>query len=104
MYFYNRQLSLSEIQQQYNFLAPRFVEPTPTPTATSTPTVTPTITQTSTQTPTTTLTATPTQTPTPTSTTTPTPTVTPSEPFFLLFESGDIATAENNNNIEIDIL
>lgn len=25
MYFYNRQLSLSEIQQQYNFLSPRFV-------------------------------------------------------------------------------
>lgn len=25
MYFYNRQLSLSEIQQQYDFLAPRFV-------------------------------------------------------------------------------
>ncbi len=40
MYFYNRQLSLSEIQQQYNFLAPRFVEPTPTPTATNTPTPT----------------------------------------------------------------
>jgi hypothetical protein len=40
MYFYNRQLSLSEITQQYNFLAPRFVEVTPTPT--STPTVTPT--------------------------------------------------------------
>ena len=40
MYFYNRQLSLSEITQQYNFLAPRFVEPTPTPTAT--PTLTPT--------------------------------------------------------------
>ena len=54
MYFYNRQLSLSEIQQQYNFLSPRFVEPTPTPTSTSTPTVTPTntITPTNTQTPT----------------------------------------------------
>jgi hypothetical protein len=26
MYLYNRQLSLSEITQQYNFLAPRFVE------------------------------------------------------------------------------
>jgi hypothetical protein len=78
MYLYNRQLSLSEITQQYNFLAPRFVEPTPTPTATSTPTETPT--------------------------NTPTPTVTPSEPFFLLFEDSSIATAENNNNIEIDII
>jgi hypothetical protein len=52
MYLYNRQLSLSEIQQQYNFLSPRFVEPTPTPTSTSTPTVTPTNTSTSTPTPT----------------------------------------------------
>jgi hypothetical protein len=42
MYFYNRQLSLSEITQQYNFLAPRFVEQTPTPTPTVTPTITPT--------------------------------------------------------------
>jgi hypothetical protein len=56
MYFYNRQLSLSEITQQYNYLAPRFVEPTPTPTTTSTPTVTPT------------------------NTTTPTPTSTPAVP------------------------
>jgi hypothetical protein len=56
MYFYNRQLSLTEITQQYNYLAPRFVEPTPTPTSTSTPTVTPT------------------------NTTTPTPTSTPAVP------------------------
>jgi hypothetical protein len=56
MYFYNRQLSLTEITQQYNYLAPRFVEPTPTPTSTSTPTVTPT------------------------NTTTPTPTTTPAVP------------------------
>jgi hypothetical protein len=40
MYLYNRQLSLSEITQQYNFLAPRFVEVTPTPTSTPTPTPT----------------------------------------------------------------
>jgi hypothetical protein len=60
MYFYNRQLSLTEIQQQYNFLAPRFVEPTPTPTATNTPTVT--------------------QTPTTTTTNTPTPSTTPAVP------------------------
>ena len=52
MYFYNRKLSLSEIQQQYTFLAPRFVEPTPTPT----PTTTPTVTTTSTVTPTNTVT------------------------------------------------
>jgi hypothetical protein len=56
MYFYNRQLNLTEITQQYNYLAPRFVEPTPTPTSTSTPTVTPT------------------------NTTTPTPTSTPAVP------------------------
>ena len=42
MYFYNRQLNLAEITQQYNYLAPRFVEPTATPTTTSTPTTTPT--------------------------------------------------------------
>jgi hypothetical protein len=42
MYFYNRQLSLAEITQQYNYLAPRFVEPTPTPTVTPTNTNTPT--------------------------------------------------------------
>jgi hypothetical protein len=45
MYFYNRQLSLSEITQQYNFLAPRFIEVTPTPTPTNTPTPTPTSTE-----------------------------------------------------------
>jgi hypothetical protein len=66
MYFYNRQLSLAEITQQYNYLAPRFVEPTATPTTTSTPTVTPT--------------STTTQTPTQTPTTTPTPTSTPAVP------------------------
>jgi hypothetical protein len=66
MYFYNRQLSLAEITQQYNYLAPRFVEPTATPTTTSTPTVTPT--------------STTTQTPTNTTTTTPTPTSTPAVP------------------------
>ncbi len=45
MYFYNRQLSLSEITQQYNFLAPRFIVVTPTPTNTKTPTPTPTSTE-----------------------------------------------------------
>jgi hypothetical protein len=59
LYFYDRQLSLSEITQQYNYLAPRFVEPTPTPTATVTPSITPT------------------QTVTPTNTVTPTPSRTP---------------------------
>jgi hypothetical protein len=34
MYFYNRQLNLTEITQQYNYLAPRFAEITPTPTNT----------------------------------------------------------------------
>ena len=60
--------------------------PTPTPTQTETPTQTPT--------------NTPTITPTQTST----PTVTPTEPFFLLFEDSSIATAENNDNIEIDLI
>jgi len=68
MYFYNRQLSLDEITQQYNLLAPRFVEITPTPTSTptSTPTLTPTKTITPTITPTISLTPTLTKTPTPT--------------------------------------
>jgi hypothetical protein len=63
MYFYNRQLNLTEITQQYNYLAPRFAEITPTPTNTSTPTVTPTVTQTPTNTITPTITPTPTETP-----------------------------------------
>jgi len=75
MYYYDRKLTLSEITQQYNFLAPRFVEPTPTPTTTPTQTVTPTVTQTPTTTPTKTptpsVTSTQTQTPTPTTTQTP---------------------------------
>jgi len=50
MYYYNRKLSLSEIQQQYTFLAPRFIEPSPTPTTTPTSTVTPTLTTTPTPT------------------------------------------------------
>jgi hypothetical protein len=71
---------------------------TPTQTATQTATQTPTNTATSTQTPTNTTT----QTNTPTSTNTPTPTST--QLYFLLFEDGSIATAENNDNIEIDII
>ena len=78
MYFYDRMLSLSEITQQYNFLAPRFVELTPTPTQTQTPTntetPTPTNTPTNTETPTPTNTETPTNTPTNTETPTNTPT------------------------------
>jgi hypothetical protein len=76
--------------------------PTPTETPTNTPSETPTQTPTNTETPinTETQTSTPTKTPT----NTPTPTVTPSEPFFLLFEDDSIATAENNDNIEIDII
>jgi hypothetical protein len=46
MYFYNRQLNLTEITQQYNYLAPRFIEPTATPTPTITTTNTPTPTET----------------------------------------------------------
>jgi hypothetical protein len=84
MYFYNRQLSLAEITQQYNYLAPRFVEPTPTPTTTSTPTNT----------------STTTTTPTPTTTNTPTPTLPDLD--FLLFEDNSVATAENDDNIQID--
>jgi hypothetical protein len=59
-----------------------------------TPTPTPTVTITNTQTPSNTTTITPTVTPTPS---------TP-ETFFLLFEDGSIATAENNDNIEIDFI
>jgi hypothetical protein len=40
LYFYNRKLSFSEINQMYNFLSPIFIEPTPTPTSTPTPTTT----------------------------------------------------------------
>jgi cytoskeletal protein RodZ len=105
---YTVALTASQVLQNYNFLAPRYVEPTPTPTTTSTPTVTPTRTSTPTITPTNTPTSTTTQTPTNTPTITPTqtstPTVTPTEPFFLLFEDSSIATAENNDNIEIDII
>jgi len=78
--------------------------PTPSITAqvTRTPTPTPTITPTNTQTPTNTVTPTITYTPsiTPTNTVTPTST----ELYFLLFEDGTIATTENDNNIEIDII
>jgi len=75
---------------------------TPTPSITASQTVTPTPSITATQTSTPTVTQTPTNTTTPTTTTTPTPTQTPQ--FFLLFEDSSIATAENNDNIEIDII
>jgi len=71
---------------------------TPTPTATPTNTSTPTPSVTNTQT----SSVTPTNTTTPTTTPTQTPTQTPQ--FFLLFEDSSIATAENNDNIEIDII
>jgi len=89
---YNTVLSSSDILQSYNDTYTRFLEPTPTPTTTSTPTVTPTTTPTPSIT----------STVTPTNTTTTTPTPTPTEPFFLLFEDSSIATAENNDNIEIE--
>jgi hypothetical protein len=63
MYFYNRQLNLAEITQQYNYLAPRFVELTPTPTPTPTTTVTPTNTITPTHSVTPSVTPTPSTTP-----------------------------------------
>ena len=75
---------------------------TPTNTTTNTTTTTPTPSITATQTVTPTPSITPTQTLTPTTTTTPTPT--PTEPYFLLFEDSSIATAENNDNIEIDVI
>jgi hypothetical protein len=91
---------------------------TPTPTVTPTNTITQTNTLTPTNTPTPTKTVTPTNTVTPTKTSTPTNTLTPTntptktptmtptptEPYFLLFEDGSIATSENNDNIEIDII
>jgi hypothetical protein len=60
---YTVALTASQVLQNYNFLAPRYVEPTPTPTTTSTPTVTPSVTTTNTPTNTTTTTPTPTSTP-----------------------------------------
>jgi hypothetical protein len=63
MYFYDRKLTLGEITQQYDFLSPIFVEPTPTPTVTPTNTTTPTVTPTNTTTPTNTNTPTPSTTP-----------------------------------------
>ena len=87
---YNRDLSSSEITQNYNCSISRFSTPTPTPTnsltptpsvtPTLTPTLTPSITPTNTVTPTNSLTPTPTQTVTPTITPTNslTPTPTPS--------------------------
>jgi hypothetical protein len=77
---------------------------TPTNTTTNTPTNTPTETNTSTPTPTPTPTTTSTPTVTPTKTTTPTITPTTTQLYFLLFEDNSIATAENNDNIEIDII
>jgi len=87
------------------FMAPNQT-PTPTPTLTRTPTVTPTNTITPTPSVTTSVTPTNTITPTPSVTTsvTPTPTSTLPDSNFLLFESGDIATAENNDNIVIDVI
>ena len=96
LYFYNRKLSLSEITQHYNFLSPRFVEPTPTPTPTSTSTLTPTVTETVTPTitPTITETLTPTVTPTLTLTPTVTSTLTPTPTLPPL----DFTISSNCNN------
>lgn len=79
MYFYNKKLSLAEITQTYNFLAPRFIVPTTTPTPTQTQTPTPSVTATQTVTPS----VTTSQTVTPTTTTTPTNTLTPTSTGLL---------------------
>jgi hypothetical protein len=76
------------------------VTSTPTPSITASQTVTPTPTNTASQTPT----VTPTTTNTPTPTLTQTPTATLPNLDFLLFEDNSVATAENDNNIQIDIL
>jgi len=80
--------------------------PTETPTPTSSPTPTTTSTPTQTQTPTNTETPTPTPSETPITTPTETPTPTPTLPDgdFLLFEDDSVATAENDDNIQIDII
>jgi len=82
VFCYNKSLSDAEVLENYNGTKDPFISVSPTPTPSVTTTQTPTL--------------------TPTNTETPTPTPTPSEPFFLLFEDGSIATAENNDNIEID--
>jgi hypothetical protein len=110
----------AEIWLESNGYYTSFNLPTPTPTVTQTQTPQVTSTPTNTQTPTPQVTSTPTntqtpsvtptntQTPTPsiTASQTPTPTVTPTttQLYFLLFEDSSIATAENNDNIEIDII
>jgi hypothetical protein len=79
LYFYNKKLSFSEINQMYDFLSPNFIGPTPTPTNTPTNTETPTNTPTNSETPTNTPTNTETPTPTITDTPTQTPTLTTTE-------------------------
>jgi len=97
LYFYNRKLSFSEINQMYDFLSPNFIEPTPTPTPTLTETPTSTPTPTLTETPTSTPTETPTSTPTPTLTKTPTSTPTISNAKRVLFlGDGSVSTVASN--------
>ena len=83
LYLYNRKLSLSEISQQYNFLAPRFIEQTPTPTPTNT------------QTPTTT------QTPTPTVTTTPNAPVTSN--LVLYYDPSNLSSYSGSGTVINDL-
>jgi hypothetical protein len=99
MYFYNRQLSLTEITQQYDYLAPRFIEPTATPTSTSTPTVTPTNTNTPTPTNTVTPSVTPTKTPTPT----PTMGVQPVTGSFYYYDPGNPSSYSGSGTTLNDI-
>jgi hypothetical protein len=96
LYFYDRKLSFSEINQMYNFLSPIFIEPTPTPTSTPTNTVSPTNTSTPTTTPTVTRTPTVTPTVTPTKSITPTPSPTPGLVRVLFLGDASVSTVATN--------
>jgi hypothetical protein len=96
LYLYNKKLSLNEIQQQYNFLSPRFVESISTPTPTETPTPTPT--STATVTPTNSVTPTPSITVSETPTATPTPTITPSSQVCDTFTFNNVNATTTYNS------
>jgi hypothetical protein len=94
---YKTQRTVDEILDEFNNTKRRYLGldvPTPTPTPSVTITQTPSVTPTNTVTPT----------PSVTTSVTPTPTSTLPDSNFLLFESGDIATDENNDNIVIDVI
>jgi hypothetical protein len=81
---YTTSLNSTQINNNYTESLINYICPTPTPTVTPTNTNTPTNTYTPTQTP------------------TPTPTLPDGD--FLLFEDNSVATAENDDNIQIDII